>query len=208
MNLNVSDVSDRMVLTADMVIKFLERGNNEYVKNKLFNNFEYETVKEQYPKAVILSCIDSRIPVKDVFNCDMGDIFVARVAGNIINPDILGSFEYACKISGSKLIVVLGHNCCGAVKSAIDNVELGNITGLLDKLKPAINQSKIRYKGVTESSNPEFVDKVCHTNVKLMIKEIRKLSPVLKEMEDKGEIKIIGAMYDICTGKVDFFENM
>jgi len=199
-------------LTPEKVIENLQQGNQEFVSNQLTikNNPERvrNAVKGQYPEAAILSCLDSRVPVEDVFHRGIGDIFVARVAGNIVNADILGSLEYACKVSGAKLIVVLGHGRCGAVKSAIDDVKLGNITGLLEKIKPAVEQSKTQFQGEAKSSNPEFVEKVCHTNVALMVKEIRKNSPILKEMEDKGEIKIVGAIYDMENGRVEFFKNM
>jgi carbonic anhydrase len=195
-------------LSPDDVIEFLKQGNNAFVNNNLTNDCLRDATEGQYPKAVILACIDSRVPGKDIFHCDIGDIFMTRIAGNIVNPDIVGSMEYACKVSGSKLVVVLGHSHCGAIKSAIDNVELGNITGLLNKIKPAVNQSRVNFKGETKSSNPEFIETVCHTNVELMVNEIRKNSPILKEMENKGEIKIIGAMYDIAGGKVEFFESI
>lgn len=199
-------------LTPESVIEILKKGNEEFVNNELIVRNNTERVRNsaqgQYPKAVILSCLDSRVPVEDVFHRGIGDIFVARVAGNIVNPDILGSMEYACKVSGSKLVVVLGHGSCGAIKSAIDDVELGNITGLLNKIKPAVEETKTAFKGDANSSNKDFVEAVCHHNVVLMIQEIRKNSPILKEMEDKGEIKIIGGYYDMYTGKVDFLENI
>lgn len=208
-NNKVLTVEEQFKLTPDTVIEVLKQGNEEFINNNLSIKNNPERVraaaKGQYPEAVILSCLDSRVPVEDIFHRGIGDIFVARVAGNIVNPDILGSLEYACKVSGSKLVVVLGHGLCGAIKSAIDDVKLGNITGLLDKIKPAVNQSKAKYKGEAKSSNPEFVNIVCHTNVELMVNEIHKYSPILKEMEDNGEIKIVGAIYDMYTGKVEFF---
>ena len=195
-------------LTPDKVIEILKQGNDDFINNKLTvkNNTERvrNAVKGQYPASVVLSCIDSRVPVEDVFHCGIGDIFVVRVAGNIVNPDILGSMEYACKVSGSKLAVVLGHGYCKTIMLAIDGVELGNITGLLNKIKPAINRSKANFKGETTSSNQEFVDTVIRSNVELTVNEIRNNSPILKEMEDKGEIKIMGAMYNMDNGKVEF----
>lgn len=195
-------------LTPDAVIDSLIKRNTEFTNDQLTIRNNTERVRDaalgQYPKAVVLSCLDSRVPVEDVFHCGIGDLFVARVAGNIVNEDILGSLEYACKVSGSKVIVVLGHEYCGAVKSAIDGVELGNITPLLSKIKPAVEQAKVGFEGETTSKNPKFVEEVCNHNVELAIKEIRAKSPILKEMEDKGEIKIIGAIYDMKTGKVDF----
>ena len=196
-------------LTPDKVIEILQQGNEDFINDRLTVKNTTERVRSaafgQYPAATILSCLDSRVPVEDIFHCGIGDIFVARVAGNIVNPDILGSMEYACKVCGAKLIVVLGHGHCGTIRLAIDNAELGNITGLLHKIKPAVNQSKTNYKGESNSSNPAFVDMVCRTNVELMVNLIRKDSPILKEMENKGEIKIVGAWYDMHSGRVDFF---
>ena len=195
-------------LTPDEVIEILKRGNNAFADGNLILKNSRERIRDavngQHPAAVILSCIDSRVPVEEIFRCGIGDIFVIRVAGNIVNSDVLGSLEYACKVSGSKLVVVMGHDHCGAVKAAIDDVEFGNITGLLSKIKPAIVQSKINFQGETKSSNTGFVDKVCRTNVELMINKIRTDSPVLKEMEDKGEIKVVGAVYHLESGKVEF----
>jgi len=203
---------EKSKLTPCKVIEILKQGNKAFASNNiaLKNGIERmrNAVYEQYPIAIALSCIDSRVPVEDIFQCGIGDIFVARVAGNIVNPDILGSMEYACKVSGSKLVVVMGHGQCGAIMSAINNVKLGNITGLLGKIKPAVNQSKVNFKGEATASNPVFVESVCRTNVILMINEIRKNSPILKEMEDNGEIRIVGAMYDLETGKVEFFDNI
>lgn len=197
-------------LTPDKVLEILKTGNDEFVNDNLTVRNTSERVRDaalgQYPKAVVLSCLDSRVPVEDVFHRGIGDIFVARVAGNIVNEDILGSLEYACKVSGSKLILVLGHEYCGAIKSAIDDVKLGNITPLLSKIKPAVDHAKTHFDGETTSKNPEFIEAVCHDNVTLTIKEIRTKSPILKEMEDKGEVKIVGGVYDMETGKVTFME--
>ncbi len=196
-------------LTPDQVIESLSKGNEEFVNDLLTVRNNSRRIREaalgQYPKAVILSCVDSRIPVEDVFHKGIGDLFVARVAGNIVNEDILGSLEFACKVSGSKLIVVIGHEYCGAIKSAIDGVQLGNITALLSKIKPAVQyiQDSLKTKG--SSSDAAFVDLVCRENVVLAIQNIRKKSPVLREMEKKGEIKIIGSVYHMKSGKVDFF---
>ena len=196
-------------LTPDQVIQSLVEGNEDFVNDLLTVRNNSRRVREaalgQYPTAVILSCLDSRIPVEDVFHMGIGDLFVARVAGNIVNEDILGSLEYACKVSGSKLIVVMGHEYCGAIKSAIDGVKLGNITALLSKINPAVQyiQDSLKTKG--SSGDAGFVDLVCRENVELGIQNIRKLSPVLREMEKKGEIKIIGSVYHMKSGKVDFF---
>lgn len=195
-------------LTPEKVMTLLKEGNDRFVKGDLIvkdlPKQIIEASKGQYPKAVILSCLDSRVPIEKVFDRSIGDVFVARVAGNIVNTDILASMEYGCKVSGAKLIVVLGHSDCGAVKSAIDNVQLGNITELLAKIRPSID-SLGPYSGEKTSKNKEFVEKVSNENVRTAIDNIRLNSPILKEMEDKGEIKIVGADYDIDNGKVNFY---
>ncbi len=195
-------------LTPDKVMTLLKEGNDRFVKGDLtvkdLPKQIIEASKGQYPKAVILSCLDSRVPIEKVFDRSIGDVFVARVAGNIVNEDILASMEYGCKVSGAKLIVVLGHSDCGAVKSAIDNVQMGNITELLAKIRPSID-SLGPYSGEKTSKNKEFVQKVSNENVRTAIDNIRLNSPILKEMEDKGEIKIVGADYDIDNGKVNFY---
>jgi len=211
-NTKVLTKEEQANLTPDQVIEILKKGNKEFVNDELTVRNNSELVRDaangQFPKAVILSCLDSRVPVEDIFHRAIGDIFVARVAGNIVNTDILGSMEFACKASGAKLVMVLGHGACGAIKSAIDNVELGNITEMLSKIKPAVNETRAEFAGDARSSNIEFVDAVCIHNVALMIKEIRERSPILREMEENGAIKIIGGYYDMHTGKVDFYENM
>ncbi len=193
-------------LTPDMVIQSFKEGNARFTRNDLTERNHSEQVRKstlaQYPKAIVLSCVDSRVPVEDVFDRGIGDVFVARVAGNFVNEDILGSMEFACKVSGSKLILVMGHEHCGAVKAAIDDVRLGNITPMLSKIKPAVE--KVQYSGNRNSKNQEFVHKVCESNVKNTIDQIRLESPILKEMEEKNEIKIVGAIYDMDTGKVSF----
>ena len=197
-------------LTPQAVLDILKKGNEEFISDNLTVRNNTERVRNaslgQYPKAVILSCLDSRVPVEDIFHRGIGDIFVARVAGNIVNEDMLGSLEYACKISGSKLVVVLGHEHCGAIISAIRGVELGNITALLAKIQPAVKVAEEDFDGEKNDLNPAFVEKVCHCNVKLTVEEIRRKSPILKELESDGEIIIIGAVYDMGTGKVSFFE--
>ncbi len=206
----VLTAEEQSQLTPSRVIEILKEGNKDFINDNLTVRNNTERVRNaalgQYPKAVILSCLDSRVPVEDVFHRGIGDIFVARVAGNIVNPDILGSIEYGCKVSGAKVVMVLGHEYCGAIKSAINNVELGNITGLLEKIKPAVTEAKVDFTGEQSAKNPAFVEAVCHHNIELVVKEIREKSPILKEMEDNGEIAIIGAVYDMDTGKVDFFE--
>lgn len=198
----------QMTLTPDEVIKNLKEGNKRYISNELTTRDHSKqirkTTKGQFPEAVVLSCIDSRVPVEDIFDKGIGDLFVARVAGNFENVDILGSLEYSCKVAGSKLVMVLGHEHCGAVKAAVDGVELGNITPMLEKIKPAI--ASIEYEGDKTSKNKEFVHMVCQSNVKNTIEQIRAKSPILKEMENNGEIKIVGAVYDLDNGEVEFLE--
>lgn len=202
---------EQQKLTPDEVIEDLKAGNKDFVEDHLTIRNSTQRVREaalgQYPEAVILSCLDSRVPVEDVFHKAIGEVFVARVAGNIVNDDILGSLEYACKVSGSKVALVLGHEYCGAIKSSIDGVKLGNITTLLEKIDPAIEEAKKNFEGEMTAKNPAFVDEVCKFNVLNSIKVIRENSPILKEMEDKGEIKIVGAVYDIKTGEVKFLED-
>lgn len=198
-------------MTSDKALQLLQEGNERFInKNRLDRNYLEQvdaTSKGQFPFAVVLSCIDSRIPTEIVFDQGIGDIFNARIAGNFINEDILGSMEFACKIAGAKLIVVMGHTSCGAVKGACDNAELGHLTGLLNKLKPAVDSIETE-EGVDRSSaNSEFVDAVAYKNVELTIEEIKSKSSVLKEMIDAELIGITGAMYDVATGKVTFFES-
>jgi carbonic anhydrase len=202
----VLTADEQAALTPNIVIQNLKDGNERFVMGELTARDHTEqirkTVDGQFPKAVILSCVDSRVPVEDVFDKGIGDIFVARVAGNFVNEDILGSMEFGCKVSGSKVILVLGHEHCGAVKAAVDNVKLGNITAMLSKIRPAVES--VEYDGDRSSKNEGFVHMVCESNVKKTIQDIRNNSPILKEMEDKGEIKIIGGVYDMDTGKVAF----
>ena len=197
---------EQEALTPDMVIQSFKEGNGRFMRNDLTARDHSEQVRKstnaQYPKAIVLSCVDSRVPVEDVFDRGIGDIFVARVAGNFANEDILGSMEFACKVSGSKLILVMGHEHCGAVKAAIDNVELGNITPMLSKIRPAVE--KVSYNGERNSKNEEFVHLVCESNVRNTIDQINQNSPILKQMADNGEIKIVGAVYDMDTGEVSF----
>ncbi|PKQ44989.1 carbonic anhydrase family protein [Confluentibacter flavum] len=198
-------------MTPQKSLQYLKEGNQRFQNNLKANRNLLEQVNDtsdgQFPFATILSCIDSRVSAELVFDQGLGDIFSVRIAGNFVNEDILGSMEFASKLAGTKLIVVLGHTSCGAVKGACDDAKLGNLTAMLSKIKPAVN-------AVTEpsdiskrnSKNLEFVDNVSHMNVKLTIDRIHAESPILSEMEKNGEIMIIGAMYDINTGEVTFFE--
>ncbi|WP_438977403.1 carbonic anhydrase family protein [Polaribacter sp.] len=195
------------VLTPDDVLQDLLQGNERFVNNKLAEVAHLELVKEtitgQYPKAVILSCIDSRVPVEQVFDQAIGDVFVARVAGNFENTDILGSIEYACAVAGSKLIFVLGHESCGAVKAACDGVELGNITSMLANIIPAVKKSSTEVEGEANSSNKEFVAKTVENNVLLTMQRIQERSNLLSEMIDGDEVKIVGGVYSLSSGKVN-----
>ncbi|MEN9919780.1 MAG: hypothetical protein RL662_2216 [Bacteroidota bacterium] len=195
-------------LTPQQVLDLLIEGNKEFTDDNLTVRNNSRRVRDaalgQYPKAAILSCLDSRVPVEDVFHRGIGDVFVARVAGNIVNEDMLGSLEYACKVSGSKLVLVLGHEHCGAVKSAIQDVKLGNITALLAKIRPAVTATEKSFEGEKTASNAKFIEAVCSENVYLTMNQIRKQSPILKEMEQKGEIMIVGGVYHMESGRVDF----
>ena len=201
---------EQSAITPVMAIELLKEGNKRFVNNlKLNRNLlqqANETSDGQHPFAVILSCIDSRTSAELIFDQGLGDIFSIRIAGNILNEDILGSMEFACRVAGSKMIVVLGHSKCGAIKGACDQVKLGNLTGLLDKISWAIDDEK----SVSEkrnSENSEFVEKVASINVKKTAQAIADRSPVLKEMLDNGEIGIVGGMHDISTGLVTFYED-
>lgn len=206
----VQTKDSQAAMTPQQALEELREGNARFVAGTpLTRNFPAEvkaTASGQYPFAVVLSCLDSRQPIEIVFDQSIGDIFSARVAGNVLNDDILGSMEFACKVSGAKLIAVVGHSNCGAIKGAIDDVQLGNLTGLLTKIKPAIDAVPGDGQPRT-SKNSEFVNAVAEANVRLVMKEISERSPILREMLDKGEIGLVGGMYDLSTGKVRFFDN-
>jgi len=196
-------------LTPMSALKLLKEGNQRFVQQNQTARDLIEQVKQttsgQYPFATILSCIDSRVSAELVFDQGVGDIFSARVAGNIVNEDILGSIEFACKLAGTKIIVVLGHTGCGAVKGACDDARMGNLTTLLSKIKPAVEAiTEPEDPSLRNSKNAEFVNAVAEKNVYLTIDNLREKSPVLAEMEENGEIMVVGAMYDIADGKVHF----
>jgi len=203
--------AEQSALTTDAVVEILLQGNGRFVNSDLTKRDHSALIRDavagQYPKAAILSCLDSRIPVEDVFDLSIGDVFVARVAGNFENTDILGSLEYATRVSGSKVVLVLGHENCGAIRAAIDKVKLGNITTMLENIQPAV-QAVIDsgYEGEAVSANPEFVHLVAEENVRMTIRNIREKSPVMNEMEQAGELIIIGAMYDLKTGEVELLD--
>jgi carbonic anhydrase len=194
-------------LTPSLVLADLLEGNKRFTNNSLesadYNALVKDTITGQFPKAVVLSCIDSRVPVEQVFDQTIGDIFVARVAGNFENTDILGSLEYSCKVAGSKLVLVLGHESCGAVKAACDGVELGNITAMLDNIVPAVKEAALDFDTPVDSSNKDFVAKTVENNVRLTIQRIREKSEILSEMESNGEIEIVGGVYSLQSGKVN-----
>ncbi|HET9746035.1 MAG TPA: carbonic anhydrase family protein [Chitinophagaceae bacterium] len=197
-------------ITPAMALEILEEGNKRFVNNLKLNRNLLQQVNEtregQWPFAVILSCIDSRTSAELIFDQGLGDIFSIRIAGNIVNEDILGSMEFACKVAGSKFILVLGHTKCGAVKGACDHVEMGNLTALLSKLQPAVDEEIIT-RHDRNSKNPEFVENVASINVHRTVNEIIRRSEILREMIMKGEIGICGAMYDVATGVVDFYRD-
>jgi len=200
-------------LTPRMALEILQEGNGRFIKNLKAQRDLLAQVNDtregQWPFATILSCIDSRTSSELIFDQGLGDVFSIRIAGNIVNTDILGSMEFACKVAGSKLIVVLGHTKCGAVKGACDHVEMGNLTELLSKLQPAVySESETTAIDKRNSKNGKFVENVASLNVKRGVKNIIERSFILEEMLDKGEIGIIGAMYNIDTGKVDFYNDV
>lgn len=193
---------------SSMALQLLKDGNKRFLdKDTVTRSFDKQielTSTGQYPFAAVVSCIDSRIPTEIVFDQGIGDIFNARVAGNFVNEDILGSLEFACKLAGSKLIVIMGHTSCGAVKGACDHAKLGNLTGMLEKITPALDKVPTA-DGVDRSSkNIEFVNKVAVENVHLTIAKLKADSPVLNEMIEAGEIQVVGAMYDVASGAVSF----
>jgi carbonic anhydrase len=199
--------AERDKLTPDEIIARGKKGNERFRsgnrKERDLLREQKNTAKGQHPAAIVLSCIDSRAPVELILDLGIGDTFNSRVAGNIVNEDILGSMEYACAVAGSKLVLVMGHTACGAIKGAIDKVQLGNLTGLLEKIRPAIETTQ--YDGDRTAKNYPFVNAVARKNVELSMAEIRAKSPVLKELETKGSVKIVGAMYDLDTAVVEFF---
>jgi carbonic anhydrase len=197
---------ERDKLTPDQIIEAMKRGNERFRTGKMVSH-DYlaqkrTTAAGQSPAAVILSCIDSRAPAEIIFDARIGDAFNGRVAGNIANDDLLGSMEFACAVAGAKVVLVMGHTACGAIKGAIDGAQLGHLTGLLNKIKPAVDATA--YEGQRTSKNYEFVDAVAKTNVRLTLAEIRRRSDTLAGMEKDGKIKIVGSMYNLVGGRVDF----
>jgi carbonic anhydrase len=199
--------AQRDKLTPDDILALMKKGNKRFYSGRRENlNFlaqQRASASGQFPAAVLLSCIDSRAPAETIMDLRIGDIFNSRVAGNVENSDILGSMEFACKVAGAKVVLVMGHTACGAIKGAIDNAELGNLTSLLAKIRPAV--AATTYTGDRTSKNSAFVDAVARKNVEITMANIRKDSPVLAGMESDRAIKIAGAMYNLETGAVDFF---
>ena len=198
--------AQRDALTPDQVIEWFKKGNERFRSGKMKEqNYlaqKRSSASGQYPAAIILGCIDSRVPAEIVLDAGIGDTFNARVAGNVANGDMLGSMEFACAAAGAKVILVMGHTACGAIKGAIDDVQLGNLTALLDSIKPAITATD--YQGERTSKNAAFVDAVAQSNVKLAVDQIRTKSPILADLEKKGQIKIVGSMYELQTGRLSF----
>jgi carbonic anhydrase len=197
-------------ISPSKALQLLKDGNQRFVSNLKINRNLLQQANEtsdgQHPFAVILSCIDSRTSAELIFDQGLGDVFSVRIAGNIINEDILGSMEFGCKVAGSKIIVVLGHTKCGAVKGACDHVEMGNLTALLTKIRPAVDD-EVTVKENRNSGNSVFVEKVSSINVKRTVKAIMERSPILKEMIESGQIGIVGGTHDISTGEVEFYED-
>ena len=198
--------AEQSALTPDEVLADLMQGNQRFTEGGLSDpNIEArvsQSATGQYPQAVILSCLDSRVPVEMVFDQGIGDVFVGRVAGNVATTEQIGSMEFATKVAGSKLVMVLGHEACGAVKGACDGVELGNLTALLDHIEPAVEAVEGFPEGERNSKNAVFVEAVVHKNVKLVVDDIRDRSDVLRELEEQGQIKIVGAVYSLQDGSV------
>ena len=199
------------LMTPSLALDALKTGNDRFFKgNQVARNLNGqvdETSGGQYPFATVLHCIDSRVSAEHVFDQGIGDLFSIRIAGNFVNEDILGSMEFACKIAGTKVLVVLGHTACGAIKGACDHARLGNLTALINKLEPAVEAVDSPAEAdLRNSSNIDFVNVVAAKNVLMTIDNIRSQSPILKEMEADGAIKIVGGMYDIATGNVNFYE--
>ena len=201
--------AEQAALTPAQVLESLRRGNERFASGKPeprdMLHDQQVTAAGQFPHAVILSCIDSRAPAEFVFDQGLGDLFNARIAGNIADHDLVGSMEFACAAAGAKLVLVMGHTSCGAVKGACDHVQLGNLTGLLDKIQPAVEAVR-NVPGERNSKNSKFVEAVSEMNVRLTVARIRELSPILRDLETAGKIQIVGCIYDLETGRVQFLQ--
>ena len=208
---SVLTAEEQAEMSPDEIIGRLKKGNENFMSNNLtrrdHSSQRREAMIGQYPKAIVLSCVDSRVPVEDVFDLGIGDIFVARVAGNIENADIVGSMEFATAVAGSKVVIVMGHSACGAVKHAVDNtdaasMEMNSLQDLLNEIKPSVDATD--KMGEVSSKNTEFLNNVIHKNAKITVEDIRKRSPKMAALESEGKIKIVAAVYNMSTGKVDF----
>jgi carbonic anhydrase len=202
--------AEQAALTPAQVLESLERGNERFASGKTeprdMLHDQRTTAAGQYPHAIILSCIDSRAPAEIIFDAGLGELFNARIAGNIANADLVGSMEFACAVSGAKLVLVMGHTSCGAIKGACDHVELGNLTGLLKNIEPAVASVR-NVPGERNSKNKDFVEAVGEANVRLTVARIRELSPVLRDLESAGKIQILGCIYDLETARVRFLQR-
>jgi carbonic anhydrase len=196
-------------MTPQEILQAFKDGNKRFVENRMVQkNYRYQmelASKEQHPNAIVLGCIDSRKPTEIIFDKGIGDIFIARIAGNFANTDIIGSMEFACKLEGAKVILVLGHTDCGAIKGACDDIKLGNLTSLLENIKPAVETVR-GFEGKRNSNNPEFVNAVARQNIFLTMEKIKRQSPILNEMMKDGQILMVGCMYHLGTGLVEFYE--
>ena len=201
---------EQSAITPTQALEKLEAGNARFVAGKLqardWSQQRAQTAAAQYPFAVVLSCIDSRTASEIIFDQGFGDIFNARVAGNVVDDEILGSMEFACKIAGAKLIVVLGHSHCGAVKGACSGAQLGHLTGLLDKIQPSVAEARGKLPGIS-ATDGKFIETVAKLNVRHVTQQIREQSPVLRELIDSGKVGIVAGIYDLDSGKVEFFQN-
>lgn len=202
--------AERDALTPGQILQSFKEGNERFVSGQMKTRDllkeQLATATGQHPSAVVLSCIDSRAPAEFVFDKGIGEIFNGRIAGNVINPDLAGSLEFACAASGAKLVVVLGHTRCGAINGAIDHVELGNLTGCLERIHPAVELVGDSIPGEQNSQNAALVAAVTEKNVVNTVKTLRRISPLLRDLEEKGQIKIVGALYDVSSGRVRFLE--
>ena len=209
MNAHTKETQDLM--TPSSALAALKAGNDRFLKgNQVTRNLNQQvdqTSGGQFPFATVLHCIDSRVSAEHIFDQGIGDLFSIRIAGNFVNEDILGSMEFACKLAGTKILVVLGHTACGAIKGACDHARLGNLTALINKLEPAVEAVDAPAEAdLRNSLNSDFVNAVAAKNVLMTIDNIRSQSPIIKEMEADGAIQIVGGMYDIATGNVNFYE--
>jgi len=202
--------AEQSALTPEQALERLQTGNARYVKDQPnYRNWRQQraqTADGQYPFAVVLSCIDSRAGSEIIFDQGLGDIFNARVAGNVLDDEILGSMEFACKIAGAKLIAVVGHSHCGAVKGACNGAQLGHLTGLLEKIQPSVAEAKVKMPGAP-ATDGKFIEAVAELNVHHVLQQIREQSPVLRELIDSGKLGLVGGLYDLDSGKVEFFKN-